>query len=125
MRVKTSAYLTLGLAMAVPALVPALDLTFLDQAPIRFMSDGDIDRMEATVLEALDDAADGESRDWQGEESGHSGTVTAVRSFTEKDLACRRVEIVNRVPEAALGSATSMLDLCKIGDDWRILRKRP
>lgn len=124
MRFKTPAILALGLATT-PALVLALDLTFLDQAPIRFMNDADIDLMEATVTEVLDQAADGETRNWSNDDTGHSGSVKAVKSFTEDDLDCRRVEITNLAAKATRGSASSMMDLCKIESDWRILRQRP
>jgi surface antigen len=125
MRNRKPLSLLIGLAGAMPAIALALDLTFLDQAPIRFMSDAEIDMMEATVIETLDKAADGEAREWHSDDSGNSGSVTAVKSFSEGDLACRRIEIVNRVAKATRGSASSMMDMCQIDGSWKVLRQRP
>jgi surface antigen len=125
MRNKKPVSLLIGLAGAVPAIALAFDLTFLDQAPIRFMSDAEIDMMEATVVETLDKAADGETLTWRNDDTGNSGSVTAVKSFSERDLSCRRIEIVNRDAKAAFGGATSMFDMCQIDGSWKILRQRP
>ena len=125
MRNKKPVSLLIGLVGAIPAIAFALDLTFLDQAPIRFMSDAEIDMMEAKVIEVLDQAADGETRDWRSDDSGNSGSVTAVKSFSEGDLACRRIEIVNRAAQATRGSASSMMDMCQIDGSWKFLRQRP
>ena len=125
MRNKKPVSLLIGLAGAVPAIALAFDLTFLDQAPIRFMSDAEIDMMEATVVETLDKAADGETLTWRNDDTGNSGSVTAVKSFSEGDLSCRRIEIVNQVAKATRGSASSMMDMCQIDGSWKILRQRP
>ncbi len=125
MRTKKPVSLLIGLAGAIPAIAFALDLTFLDQAPIRYMSDAEIDMMEATVAETLDKAADGETLTWRNDDTGNSGSVTAVKSFSERDLTCRRIEIVNRDAKAAFGGASSMFDMCQIDGGWKILRQRP
>jgi surface antigen len=107
---------------AAPAVALAFDLTFLDQAPIRYMNDDDIGMMQATVLEVLDQAKDGEERGWRNDKTGNSGSVTAIKSFSEKGLSCRGIQIDNRAPEATQGGAISTHELCKVGDEWKILR---
>lgn len=119
MRFKTQ--VLLGLAAAAPALALALDLTFLDQAPIRYMNDEDIGMMQTTVLAVLNQAKDGEERDWRNDKTGNSGSVKAIRSFSEKGLSCRGIQIDNRVARATPGGASSTHELCKVGDEWKIL----
>lgn len=120
MRLKTRSLF--GLAAAAPSLALALDLAFLNQAPIRYMSDADVKLMETAVTEVLDQAADGGRSDWQNEETGHSGSVTAVRSFSDNGMSCRTIQIDNRVPQATQGGGSSTHDLCKVGGEWKILR---
>jgi surface antigen len=100
----------------------AVDLSFLDQAPVRFLSDADTELMDATVGEVLEEAKDGESRTWQGAESGSSGTVTAVRTFQEGEHECRRIRLLTNARRATGGQAESMVDLCRIEGEWKLLR---
>ena len=100
----------------------AMDLTFLDQAPLAFLSDADIQRLEETISDALDTAKDGESRSWTGSKDGNSGTVTAVRSFENDGNRCRRIEVVTLAPKAADGRGRSVVDMCQVDSEWKILR---
>lgn len=120
-RKKVATAALLALTFALPTLVQGLDLGFLDQAPIRFFNAADMDMMEAAADEVLDSAADGEGRDWRNDQSGNSGSVKAIRSFTKDGNDCRRVEVVNNAAKATKGSNRSQLDLCKIESTWKIV----
>jgi surface antigen len=100
----------------------AVDLSFMDQAPVRFLNTADTDLMSQTVDVVLNDAKDGESRTWEGTERGTSGTITAVRSFEEKGLSCRRISMLTLARRATRGRSESLMDFCKIDGDWKILR---
>jgi len=108
-------------ALASPTLVHGLDISFLDQAPLRFFSDADLKLLSESVDKALDNAKDGEAVAWTNEQTGSSGTVTATRSFTREGHNCRRLEIANKAAKATRGSATSNLDFCKVDGTWKIL----
>jgi len=105
-----------------PARLPALDFSFLDQAPIRFLTDRDMQLLDAAVADVLDHAEDGERRSWSGEDSNNSGTVTALSTFDKDGRQCRRIEIVTLASQATKGRGSSKLDLCRIDETWKILR---
>ena len=111
-----------GLVLIIPAPLPAVDISFLDQAPLRYLTDADTRLLDAAIVEVLEGAKDGEGHDWEGAESGNSGSVTAVRSFQKDGHSCRRIEIVTRARQASLGGGKSSADLCRIGGEWKILR---
>jgi surface antigen len=114
--------LLIALLAGAPASSRAFDLSFLGQAPLRFLTDADTQLLSETINEVLTNAADGESRTWKGEQSGTSGTVTAVRTFAEDERRCRRIEIVTLSPRATKGRGSSLVDMCEIEGRWRILR---
>ena len=123
MRIKstvTAALFALS-AIAAPTLVHGLDLTFLDQAPIRFFDDADLKLLSESADTALDNAKDGEAVAWSNEQSGNSGTLTPIRSFTRDGRDCRRLDVVSLARRATRGSATSRVDLCKVDGTWKIL----
>lgn len=109
------------LLTSMPGMLPAVNYNFLDQAPVRFLTDADRILLSDTIGDVLDNAQDGEGRDWRGEDSANSGTVTAVRSFTKDDHPCRRIEIVTLARQATTGRGSSRMELCKIGGEWKIL----
>lgn len=97
----------------------AINLGFLDQAPVRHFTSSDTELMTRTVDDVLDNAADGEMRDWRNEETGSSGEVTAIRSFDQQDMSCRRIRISN---EARGTTGSADYDVCKVDGTWRVLR---
>lgn len=122
--IATAALLAFAAAGA-PFAVQALDLTFLDQAPIRFFNDEDTKLMSDTTDKALDEAKDGEEVRWSNDQTGSSGTITPVRSFTRQGKDCRRLRVVNLASKATRGSATSNVDFCKVEGTWKILTIAP
>lgn len=123
MRIKsnvTAALFALS-AFAVPTLVNGLDLTFLDQAPIRFFDDADLKLLSDSADKALGSTDDGEAVAWSNEKTGNSGTLTPIRSFTRDGKECRRLEVVSLARKATRGSATSRVDFCKVDGKWKIL----
>lgn len=112
-------------AATAPVAVQALDLTFMDQAPIRFFDDEDMKRMSDAADKALAEAKDGEEVQWSNDQTGSSGTITPVRSFTRQDKDCRRLKVVNLARQATRGSSTSNLDFCSVDGTWKILTIAP
>jgi len=109
----------LGVLSSSPTTALAINLGFLDQAPIRFFTQSDTELMTRTVDDVLDSVADGETRDWRNEETGNSGEVAAIRSFNHQDMSCRQVRISNQA-RGTTGNAT--YDICKVDRTWKVLR---
>lgn len=122
--IATAALLAFAAAGA-PVAVQALDLTFLDQAPIRFFNDEDLKLLSDAADKALDEAKDGEDVSWSNDQTGSSGTITPVRSFTRQGKDCRRLSVVSLARQATRGSATSNVDFCEVDGTWRILTIAP
>lgn len=54
------------------------------------LSDGDLKLAEQTVQRALEEGLSHETFVWRNANSGHSGTVTPIRTYkTNKDFYCR------------------------------------
>ena len=123
-KMATAALLTLAIAGA-PFTVQALDLTFLDQAPIRFFNDADLKLMSDAADKALDQAKDGEDVSWSNDQTGSSGTITPVRSFARQGKDCRRLRVVNLASKATRGGANSNVDFCNVDGTWKILTIAP
>ena len=123
-KIVTAALFTFAAAGA-PGAVQALDLTFLDQAPIRFFNAEDLKLMSGAADKALDEAKEGEDVQWSNDQTGNSGTVTPVRSFTRQGKDCRQLKVVSLARQATRGSATSNVDFCNIDGTWKILTIAP
>ena len=110
-----------GLAVT-PAL--AFNWGFLQDAPANRFTEGDFTLMQKALNEVLDEARDGESREWSNPATGAMGRVRALSSDRMKGMPCRRVEVFNQVPQA---EATSRYDFCRTAPGkWKIVsRPRP
>jgi len=125
LRNTVTAVLVAVVAATASVAVQALDLSFMDQAPIRFFNDADMKLMSDAADKALAEAKDGEEVQWSNDQTGSSGTITPVRSFTRQAKDCRRLKVVNLARQATRGSATSNLDFCNVDGTWKILTMAP
>jgi surface antigen len=87
-----------------------------------FFTDADWQLLEETLTAALNEAVDGEPREWRNERSGAQGKVTPLVSDRRADVTCRRV----RIESAAKGTSSSYRYLfCRRGEDrWRLGQPR-
>lgn len=91
-------------------------LAWMTGRPAEFFTDEDWSLLGSTLDQALNEAADGETREWRNASSGASGTVTPLSSETRQGLACRLARIVSR----AAGTQSSQRYLfCRQGEDGR------
>jgi hypothetical protein len=114
-----SAAILISAATAFPAY--AFDYSFLNQAPIRYFSDTDIQKQDAALRAVLDDPKSDASRGWQDEKTGNGGEVKSLSTYAKDGRECRRVQIVTHAKQARLGTAKSLVDMCKVGDTWKFL----
>jgi hypothetical protein len=114
-----SAAILIAAATTFPAY--AFDYSFLNQAPIRFFSDADIQQQDAALQAVLNDPKADASRSWQDAKTGNGGEITSLYSYAKDGLECRRVRIVTHAKQARGGTAKSLVDMCKVGDTWKFL----
>jgi surface antigen len=86
---------------------------------------GDLERLRAAEQEALEDARTGQSVNWHNPKTGHSGSVTVLRTRTEGETEsgrpCRRIQ---RVFSADGTTRTGTAYACRTaGGDWTIERE--
>ena len=85
-------------------------------------SDEDVDLFLQNGRAALEDAADGESRSWQNEKTGHSGTIKVLKTGTQDGQHCRLVQIENQSKNYF---NRSMLNFCQQPDGtWQWIKPR-
>ncbi|GEM_PF-1901811 len=104
---------------ASPAL--AFNWGFLQDSPANRFQKGDFALMRQTLDTVLEQAPDGEAREWSNPATGAMGRIEALSSYEMKAMPCRRVEILNRVPQA---EATSRFDFCRTdAGEWKVVSR--
>jgi surface antigen len=76
----------------------AANLGFLNDTPITYMKQRDIDSIKSAVITALNDKQDGESTNWVNEGTGNSvkidATITIASTAKDGERTCRDVGVV-------------------------------
>ena len=95
------------------------NMRFLKDAPIEKMTQEDLALLLKNSNEALTRNADGETSGWANAKTGASGTVTPLRSFTQKGMKCREAEYTNH---AAGLNGGGRYTLCRVADgSWKLV----
>jgi len=81
----------------------AASLGWMKGETARYFTDRDWELVGQALQSALDDAPDGETREWSNEKSGARGSMTPLSTETRGELTCRRL----RVESVARGSSSS------------------
>jgi surface antigen len=105
------------LALASPAALAADNKVFAT-SPMAKMTDADFTIARAAVDDALDNAPDGEKREWKNPATKASGTIRPGKAFTRDGLRCRSAAFATT---AGGKSGQSKWNLCKKDGEWRIL----
>ncbi len=110
---------TLSLILLTTPALAGINAQFLLLDPIRFFTDADWEIENETAVAAAENNADGETSTWENKDTGQSGTITPLRSYTnKKSETCRAIRFTNRKDE--LTSENTIL-ACKQADgDWYI-----
>ena len=105
------------LALASPATLAADNKVFAN-SPMGKMTDADFTIARAAVDDALDNAADGEKREWKNPTTKASGTILPRKTFTRDGMRCRAADFAT---SAGGKSGQSKWNLCKKDGEWKIL----
>lgn len=87
------------------------------------LTSGDAEALGAASRKILDnpDAPIGQKESWSNAQSGAQGTVQYEKSFSYKDLPCRRLQHDIIVPRAS-NDYRFIIDYCRIeSGEWKIL----
>ena len=108
----------LPLAALLALAAQAASLGWMKGETARYFTDRDWELVAQVLQSALDDAPDGETREWSNGKSGARGSMTPLSTETRDDVTCRRL----RVESVAKGSSSSQSYLfCRRGDGpWGI-----
>ena len=97
----------------------AANVWFAQDMPISQMTGADIEILSSAAEEALENAPDGETRQWENPETGAGGALTPLSTSEEDGMRCRRLEIAN---EAKGKTARTEFDYCRQADgSWKVL----
>jgi surface antigen len=96
----------------------AFNVMSVKDLPIRYMTDEDRALLQEAATQALETAADGETRGWNNFKTGAHGEIMPRASFTHGGLSCRELEVAN----SAQGRSNRLvLTLCRQEDgEWKI-----
>jgi len=120
--IRTIAAATLA---AVSAGAFAANLGFLNNTPISYMKQRDLQALNKAAQTALNTRQDGESLDWNNQGTGNTvaidGTVTPQGTFESDGLKCRKITLVaNAKGQTQTWTPTA----CKQADGKWALKKR-
>jgi surface antigen len=95
------------------------NIRFLKDAPIEKMTQEDLAILLKSSNATLSRNADGETSGWTNPKTGASGTVTPLRSFTQKGMKCREARYTNH---AAGLNGSGTYTLCRVSSgDWKLV----
>ena len=89
-------FIALSMLLLSPGLSTAVDLFFLKNLPVDWMTREDAQMMWASVQQALEESEDQATLTWENPETGAGGELTPVGSYTKNEMPCRRMQILNR-----------------------------
>ncbi|BAN23658.1 putative uncharacterized protein [Caballeronia insecticola] len=103
----------------------AANLGFLNNTPITYMKQRDLQALNNAAQIALNTKQDGESLDWDNKGAGNSvpinGTVTPQSTFDEGGVKCRKVMLV---AHAKGQTQTWTPTACKASDGkWKLKKQ--
>lgn len=126
MRTRALFHLTVGSLLLGGALsAQAANLGFLNDTPISYMKQRDIDSVKQAVIAALNDKQDGESANWVNEGTGNSvkidATITVASTAKDGERTCRDLAVALN----AKGQTMSLRpQFCKQGGgSWQLQKK--
>jgi surface antigen len=97
----------------------AQNLGFMRDSAMSFMNRDDVAMILKNYTLALDTLPDGHTTTWTNPKSGHSGTASPMKSFKEKGMDCRSLEMSNT---AGGQTGRSELVFCKTSAGWKAVR---
>jgi surface antigen len=95
----------------------AQNVGFMRDSVMSEMTQDDTAMMWSNAQQAAD-LPDGHVSAWTNPKTGHSGTAKPTRSFQDKGMACRQLDVSNT---ARGKTATSSLAVCKTKAGWRMV----
>ena len=125
MRTRALFHLTVCGLLLGAASAQAANLGFLNDTPISYMKQRDIDSVKKAVVAALNDKNDGESASWVNEGTGNSvkidATITIASTAKDGERTCRDVGVVLN----AKGQSMNLRpQFCKQGGgNWQLQKK--
>jgi len=118
----TAAGLLLGAAIG----AQAANLGFLNDTPITYMKQRDVDSIKQAVFTALDEKQDGESANWVNEGTRNSvkidATITVVRTSKEGERTCRDLGVVLNAKGQSMNLRPQFCQ--EGGGKWQLQKKR-
>ena len=110
--------LALGILVFLTGPAIAGNVQFLKDSAISKMNDEDLGLLRSSARNALDYAADGESRRWENVQTGSTGVLTPLATFDREGTLCRKLEIFNDVRGV---TGRTVFDFCRQPDGtWKV-----
>lgn len=92
-----------------------LNLKIPEESALTLFTDSDWDTMKTHAKKVLNEDSDGDTQQWQNNETGHSGNITALSTNTKNGMLCRNTQFINIAGDS---TSTTLVNLCKQGDKW-------
>jgi surface antigen len=123
--VKLTVQLIAGCVVLASGAAHAANLGFLNNTPITYMKQRDLQALNNAAHSALDTKQDGESLDWNNEGAGNpvaiNGTITPSDTKKDGDRTCRKLTMV---AHAKGQTQTWAPAVCKTdGGKWALLKQ--
>lgn len=112
-------WLVLILMLVVGTNAWATNLHFLEYDPVSRLTAEDWEIEGKAFLEAVNRDSKGEPVTWSNEETGNSGSITVLESFSGPEgQPCRKIQ---EAFKSRLLDSSYTLTVCKVDDDWKVV----
>lgn len=114
---RMTAFLVLIAASVLPAGTAGAQLLFGSRVGQAHLSVEDTKIIMQVGADMLRTASDGESRPWSNPQTGHSGTITIIRSYERDGMPCRDTRVSSVLDKR---NVTYALPVCQVADGtWK------
>lgn len=93
----------------------AVNDSFIKDAPVSRLSEGEFKTFWAFTMNALDTTPDGTTVEWKAPKTAFTSKLTPQKTFTEGGLKCREMTIDSDSRDRQM---RGLYGFCKKGKDW-------
>jgi surface antigen len=116
--IRLAALITVIIGCVFSISASGFNLSFLEDSPVAYFSDEDVDLMLDTFDRAMESNKDGEMSQWSNPKSGNGGTITVLETTTRDNQSCRKARIENQTKNS---KGRSEFLFCQATDgSWKI-----
>jgi len=110
--------LLVTLASASPPAMALNWVPLLKNTPAERFDEDDLHLFLNTARKAVNETPDNQTVSWENPKTRAHGDITVLKTYEKDGRTCKQVRIRN---EASGRKASSVVNACRVGSDWRLV----